>query len=55
MEIQIVVTVRVNDLNHAEIIKDDILEAVKKRTTIYHISKIKIPEIFINELFNDKI
>ena len=51
MERLIQVTVRVSNEEHSKLIKKDIEECVKMRTSIYHISKPITPILYIEELY----
>ena len=51
MERLISVRVRVNDILHANIIKDEIEEVIKNRTTIWHISDPVIDSMTIEEVY----
>lgn len=48
---EIVVTVGVNDVHHAELVRDDILEVVKTRTVIYGVTN---PAIAKNPIYESQ-
>jgi hypothetical protein len=48
MEMLIKVTVRVSDKEHADIIREDIIEAVKRRTPIYAVARPGHPECLVS-------
>lgn len=54
MEREINIVLKVNDDIHAKIIKNDILCAIKNRTTIWYITDPYQPVIDINTLYKMK-
>ena len=51
MEMEIQVIVKVCDYKHAKVIRQDILDVIKQRTTIFHLGEPKVPERSVEQLY----